>query len=254
MNSPDGCIFTDQIPPCFQLQSMYIRYYILDLTPESELDIHNLFSSIGIPAEQVGAAKSVAQAKKDLKTLRPDLFFLNPGLKQDDGFQILKFQKDLNRSTIVVSSIKDHAVMAFSFSVADFLLMPIQLEDFRRALRKIIIPTMFSRKLESLFLRVSGGKRQINSNQIIRLQSFRNYTNIYLNDGVVELDSHNLGHFEKQLKHYGFIRIHHSHVVAINHVAAFHYKESTMLLSDGTIVPVSREKKKNFLELFEAEK
>ena len=46
-----------------------------------------------------------------------------------------------------------------------------------------------------------------------------------------------------------FLRIHRSHLININHVTSYLYKDNLIIMKDGSQVPVSRGKKENLLEL-----
>jgi two-component system LytT family response regulator len=233
---------------------MPIRYYILDSNPHSQEVIKDLFSSIEVRAEAVGMTSDLEKARKEIPLLNPDLFFLNPNLSSGQGFRILDWIEDLGSKTIVVSNQKEHAVEAYSYNAIHFLLDPIKEEDFQRAIKKIPISPIDQSKAQNFVLKLSGSRMVIPGAQILRLQSLRNYTNIFFLNGSVELDCHNLGYFEKILKNNGFLRVHHSHIVSLDQVASFQYSASKLILKDGSQIPVSRDKKKEFLNLFGPEK
>lgn len=233
---------------------MTVRYYILDSNPATPKVIKDMFASVEVPAESIGVALDLEKAKRELSVLTPDLLFLNPNLSLADGFQLLDWMENLCQKTIVVSDKKEHAVTAFSYNVVHFLLDPFKKEDFLRGLKKIAVTTKEPEKSKGFVLKLSGARKVIPGAQILRLQSVRNYTNIYFLNGAFELDCHNLGYFEKLLKEQGFLRVHHSHIVALDQIASFHYSTSKLILKDGSKIPVSRDKKKEFLSLFGPEK
>lgn len=232
---------------------MSVQYFILDSRSDSREVYQKLFSLLDFPSKLVGISSDLKTASEQISRLNPNLILLSPDLDGEDGFQILSLNEQLSQKTIVVSETKEHAVRAFSFCVAHFLLRPFNLEDWERGLRKVFGPLLTIKKQEPIHS-LPAGKKRFEWQQIVRLQSFRNYTHIYFQSGETDLDCHNLGYFEKILRPQGFIRIHHSHIVAIEHVNSFHYKSSKIILRDGTEVPVSRERKKRFLDLFDPEK
>ena len=85
---------------------------------------------------------------------------------------------------------------------------------------------------------------------ILRLQSESNYTAIYYSNGKKEIVAKILREFEKSLCDLGFIRIHNSHIINLNHLQSYINKDGGyVVLSDKTTIPVSKRKKSNLLNL-----
>ncbi|MCW5520381.1 LytTR family transcriptional regulator [Aureitalea sp. L0-47] len=85
---------------------------------------------------------------------------------------------------------------------------------------------------------------------IIRLQSEGNYTNIYLNDGKKVTVAKTLREFEELLETSGFCRIHHSHIINLNHLESYINKDGGYVIMDtNTTLPVSKRKKGDLLSL-----
>ncbi|REJ82405.1 MAG: LytTR family transcriptional regulator [Bacteroidetes bacterium] len=85
---------------------------------------------------------------------------------------------------------------------------------------------------------------------IIRIQSDRNYTDFYLTEKRNVVVTKSLKEFEALLSESGFIRIHHSHMININHLVKYIKGDGGyVIMSDQSKVDVSRRKKEDFLQL-----
>lgn len=84
----------------------------------------------------------------------------------------------------------------------------------------------------------------LNINEIVRCESNRNYTFIYMCDGKKLIVSKTLMEFEEVLSRYSFLRIHKSHLVNINYLEKYMKSEGGfVVLTDGTRLPVAIRKK-----------
>jgi two-component system LytT family response regulator len=100
--------------------------------------------------------------------------------------------------------------------------------------------TSFPQSPSLIYLVIKGVKVFVSFGDIIRLQSDRNYTLIFLADGRQVLASKTLGSFEKRLPN-SFLRVHRSHIVnvdAISHLDRVGYR---CILKDGQTVKISHQ-------------
>jgi two-component system LytT family response regulator len=82
---------------------------------------------------------------------------------------------------------------------------------------------------------------------IIRLEGDQKYTRIYLHNGITLLSSYNLGKYRDMLIPYQFFSTHKSHLINTRHIRRY-LVEGTVLMSDGSGVPVSRRKRDEFMQ------
>lgn len=99
----------------------------------------------------------------------------------------------------------------------------------------------------SIFLRVGDRTEAVSLKQIVRLQSERNYTLLFLADGRQVLMAKTLGAFERLLSA-SFVRIHRSHLV--NHSFISHWVESPLkniiVLTNGETLSIANRRVKEF--------
>lgn len=87
---------------------------------------------------------------------------------------------------------------------------------------------------------------------IIRLESSSNYTIFYLKDEKPIVVSRTIKEFEKMLSEVGFFRSHQSHLINLNTLKRFDKKDGgTLLMNDGSVVPISTRKKDKLLAVLE---
>lgn len=100
-----------------------------------------------------------------------------------------------------------------------------------------------------------GGHQKILTTKILMLKAEINYTYIYFVDGSSMLSSTAIGVLEKRLSGYNFFRTHRSTIINLQYLSDLNYKfkigsSSTIRLTNGTKIPLSRRKIAVFLEIF----
>ena len=85
---------------------------------------------------------------------------------------------------------------------------------------------------------------------VVRMESDRNYTNVYLEGGKSVTVPRTLKEFEQQLTPYRFLRIHKSHLINLVFLSKYVKKEGGYVeLTDHTRLPLSNRRKEEFLRL-----
>jgi two-component system, LytTR family, response regulator len=83
---------------------------------------------------------------------------------------------------------------------------------------------------------------------ITHLESNNNYTTIYTNDKKSLLTSKNIKDFENRLPKHLFFRVHNSHIVNLKCIKSYlRAKSGSLILTDGSIIPISASKKKELV-------
>lgn len=109
-----------------------------------------------------------------------------------------------------------------------------QLKDKSNGFKRIAIPDM-------------EGVTFLHPEEIIRCEADRNYTTVFLSDGRKITSSKSLKEYEKLLDERLFIRLHHSHLINIQHVERYNRSEGSVTMSDESKVEVSRRRKAEFM-------
>lgn len=214
--------------------------------------------------EIVGKASSVVEAAKNLKSISPDILFLDIMLGDGTGFDILEILPKIESKIIFITASDEFAIKAFKFSAIDYLLKPFSSEELSNAINKAkkqITPKKEqlsilnnavknpSQKPTKLSLHTSDKIQIIEINDIIRCQSDNNYTTFYLNDNTKILVSKTLKYYADILKETGFLRVHQSHLINTNYIKEFIKSDGGyLILDDNSNIPVSVRKRSELLD------
>ena len=197
-------------------------------------------------------AEGVVDAAKKIRSLSPDLIFLDIHMGDGDGFDLLDIIQGQQVQVIFTTASKDHAIQAFKYAACDYLLKPISREMLSAAIGKLR-PIEKEEDTNSNYpkriaLSTMESVQLVEYGQITALEASGNYTQFYLSDGSKILMSRTLKEFERELDE-RFIRVHQSHLVNKQHIKAYIKTEGGYLeMNDGRTVPVSVRKKAFVLE------
>lgn len=200
-----------------------------------------------------------------LKTHAPELLFLDIEMPFGNGFKILEALAPVNFEVIFTTAYDQYAIKAIKFCALDYLLKPIDVFELKTAVEKAkqkITNKENNERLSQLVdnmktdaihkkLALPGNERTefIGISNIIRCKGENNYTSFVIKDHKEILVSKTLKEYEEILSDAGFLRVHQSHLVNMNHVKAFDKTDGGYLItSDNFKVPVSRNKKEWVLQ------
>ena len=209
--------------------------------------------------EVEGPYTSIKQAVEQISKHRPQLVFLDVELKDGSGFDVLKHFEPIDFDVIVTTSHDKYAIQAIKHRALDYLIKPFQRADLEEAMSRIgkrvkVEPvkslTPPSAALQKIAVPTSDGLLFIRTDEIIRLESERNYTDFHLTNNRTVVVTRSLKEYEELLTPLGFFRVHHSHIVNLNQITRYVRGEGGyVILSDGSNVDVSRRRKEEFLSL-----
>ena len=210
----------------------------------------------------VGKAGSVVSGAKLVRQLKPDVVFLDIELEDGTGFDLLEILPEIDFKIIFVTASDQHAIKAFRFSAIDYLLKPINISDLKEAVHKIgvddtkekveVLLDHWSDKSDStrIALHSSEEIKIVYLQKIIRCESDNNYTYFHFDDQNKFLVTRTLKSFDQLLRYKGFIRVHQSHLVNVDHIKSYIKTEGGyLLMSDRSRVPVAVRKKAEVMEL-----
>jgi two-component system LytT family response regulator len=217
----------------------------------------------------IAHGKNVKSGLEALEKHNPDIVFLDIQMPDGTGFDLLKQLKNWDFEVIFTTAYDQYAIDAFHLSAIGYLLKPIDEQELHKSVtkamqlvnaNKIETKTKLSTLLENvergskvgkLFLPDATGFQAIEIDTLVRLEGDRNYTKLYFADKQTSLSSHNLGWFEKLLTSRGFFRISKSHLINLHHVVRYSKTEGGyIIMSDGSNLPISDNKKDEFRTLF----
>ena len=217
--------------------------------------------------EIVGTTDSVEEGVQLIKKVNPDLVFLDIQLSDGLGFDVLEVYNESNFKIIFTTAYSQYAIKAIKFSALDYLLKPINTDELKLAVQKALETNKETNqsKIENFIknqnllnpnkriaLQTSQGVFLHELQTIIRCNSEGNYTSIHFTNAKRLLIGKPLKEYEDILSGFGFERIHHSHIINLNHLVSYLNKDGGyVVLSDNTSLPVSSRKKSQLLKILE---
>lgn len=242
------------------------------LIVDDERGARNLLKNILIESKQdvtqLFEAETLLSAVDIINANQIDLVFLDVEMPNHRGTEILNFipLEEVGFSLIFTTAYSEYALKAFDMNAIDYLLKPLRpskvIEAFEKS-KKVnnsmdissrleeLKKSLQSNKFSKIGLPVSEGVKFVEIEKIINLEADGMYTKIYLSDGSIELISKPLKFFADIIENLDlFYRPHRSHLVNLKYIQQYIKKDGNYLvLENDFIVPVSKDKKSELIEL-----
>ena len=217
--------------------------------------------------EIVARCQSGQEGIETIKSLKPDLVFLDIEMPQMNGFEMLAQIKDYQFDVIFTTAYDKFAVKAFKISAIDYLLKPIDPEDLKIAMKKAVTNRQkISRdQMEILFHAFKNTKAKpkrialtasdhllfIETENIVYCESDSNYTIFFLLSGEKVIISKTLKEVEETLEGHDFFRVHASYLVNLKHITKYTRGDGGyIIMTNNKHITISRKNKDHFFELF----
>lgn len=215
----------------------------------------------------IAACDTVHDALLLIHATKPDLLLLDIELPDGTGFDILEKMRPVKSKVIFITAYQEYAIRAFRCGAIDYLLKPIDFDEFRDALQKVlhiqpVLEEQITITLESyrknelqdhLALRSQQFVDIVAVKDICYLEGDSGYTTIFLNGGKKIVTRKILKEYEEILPGASFLRTHQSYLVNKLYIGRYHPKEGKLYLKDSTEIPVSDRKKEkvdNYFKMF----
>ena len=215
----------------------------------------------------VGTCSSGREALRQIPRLKPDVLFLDVEMPGMTGFEMLKKIPKRNFEVIFTTSYDKYMVDAMRHSAIDYLMKPIKPEELKESVNRLLKKhnNYSGDRIQALFDNLRSRKNRFNKialptrdglvfiaiDQILQCESDSNYTTIHLASGETMLVTKTLKDIETLIDSDEFFRIHHSHLVNLNHVKRYvKGAGGYVILSNDSSVNVSRNRKEDFIEHF----
>lgn len=210
----------------------------------------------------VGEAESVKDGVTIIENLQPDLLFLDIELTDGYSFEILEQLTSHNFQIIFITGFNHLAIKAIKVGALDYILKPIDDDEFDEAVEKAIaaaqkehelkdfiqVSTDFFKgaKVKRLVLKTSEAHHIVNEDDIVYCKSDGNYTHIFLENNEEIMISKTLKSIVELLSKKTFIKCHQSYLVNKFYVEKFS-NEGYVFLKNNTKIPVSSRRKEHVL-------
>ena len=215
---------------------MKIKCIITDDEPIARKGLKSYIEKIDF-LSLVGECEDAIQLNTALKTLQPDLVFLDIEMPEITGIDLLSSLVDPPK-IVIVSAYEQYALKGYELNVADYLLKPVSFERFLKSANKIHELIEKEQKTESDYIFVKSDKqlKKIFLKEILLIESMENYVVIYTEKSK-EVVYNTLKQIQQSLPCEIFLQVHRSYIVNINHIKAI---EGNQLNIDGHKIPIAR--------------
>lgn len=242
-----------------ELARKNLSMIILDHCPEIEI---------------IGEASNKEDAKIKIAELKPDVIFLDIRMpSESEGLDLLNEIENKDFFVVFVTAFKDYALRAFNASAVHYILKPIDIDDLRLAVNKLVDakrifeedPNNFITYFNSIknlsdslinnkhnnriVISHTKGLKIVEDDTITHLDASGNCTTIYFNDGSRYLDTRTLKIYENILDSKKFFRIHKSHIINLSYLKEYQSDEGHyVVLKNENKIPVARNRVSEFIK------
>jgi DNA-binding LytR/AlgR family response regulator len=218
--------------------------YILDDEPLAIKVVEQYLSKIDA-ITVCGTSTESLEAFREIKQLRPDLLFLDIEMPDLNGLELIEALQH-RPQVIVTTAYREYAVESFDLEVLDYLVKPIALSRFLKAVDKFL---SFQQQVnpsiqDHILVKANRKTLRIIIDTILYIEGVKDYVKIVLADQQI-LTKISIGNFLELLPSGKFIRIHKSFAVAKNKITAYTAHDVEV----GTLeLPLGRVYKEHFLK------
>lgn len=253
---------------------MNLRAVIVDDEELARKNLAMMLETYCPEIDVIGEASDKDEAKSIIESSSPDVVFLDIRMPSGaEGFELLDMIEQRNFLVVFVTAFKDYAIRAFQANAVHYLLKPIDDEDLRAAVDKVIATKEtfssnpgnyedYFKSLQNLADRLvhnkstnriaishTKGVKIVDEDSITYLEANGNCTMIHFKDGSRYLDTRTLKIYEEILDEDKFYRVHKSHIVNMSCIKEYISEDGHIVeLNDGTQLPVARNRVSAFLK------
>jgi two-component system LytT family response regulator len=211
------------------------------------------------------ACTEIEEAIREIRKHEPDIIFLDIELRDGLGFDILEAISEMEARIIFVTAHDHYAIKAIKFHAFEYILKPIIPEELHEAIEKVLLAIrkknpkpdslalldhLKGMRLSKIAVPHKNGLHYYNIDNIVLIEADGSYTLMHLADKKSVMVCKKLKDFEETLSGTGFLRVHKSFLVNLNHIHEFHRSDSGYLvMSNGKKVAISQKDKEEIFAL-----
>lgn len=244
-----------------------IKAVIIDDEPKA---IQSLSWELSNFEEDVTVVAKFTEPEKALDYLSKneiDCLFLDIEMPTMDGFQLLERLEKKDFAVVITTAYNEYAIKALKNKAIDYLLKPIDTDDLEDTLSRVktyherLNDSDSSKKFEEILVSFNEkfNRRRITINtdgklifldhlEILFVESDGNYCSIHTTNEKKIVITKKLKEVNELLPNDHFFRIHNSFVINLDKVKEFLKTDGYVVLENNHKIPVSRQKKSEFLE------
>ncbi len=217
------------------MKTQNFKALIVDDEDDAREMVSILLTQMFPSVEIVGQRDGVDTAAQAIYSFEPDILFLDIEMSDGTGFDLLTrlaYQPDI---VIFVTAFDNYAIKAIKASAFDYILKPIDAEEFRQTMN-LALKRLERKRFSNTFggamatlqndtgkigLPVLNGVNYVDVDTILYCEADDNYTIVHFTNFAKTLVSRTLSHFENDLRKYNFFRSHNKYLVNMKYISAY---------------------------------
>jgi two-component system LytT family response regulator len=235
---------------CAEEHKNNIRAVIVDDEPLARSNLRVLLR-LHPEIEIVRECRSGMEALLEIRSLMPDLVFLDVEMPECDGFDVLEMLGgDLPPAVVFVTAYDKYALRAFEAGALDYLLKPFDNARFElaldRAMERIVQGRSSTRTREHLAVKSAGQLTFLKISEIDWIEAADYYSCLHVG-ARSHLLRRSMAELDEELDQSAFCRIHRSTIVKLDRVRGLKLNENgeyDVMLHNGTRLRLSRRYRK----------
>lgn len=242
-----------------------IKTIIIDDEPKSIRILSTMLQEYCPDITVLGTAQHAQEAIPLIRQVEPDLVFLDIEMPLANGFDLLDQLRPVNFEVIFVTAFNEYSLKAFRYSVLDYLLKPVGIEELQQAVQKATHNIQLknfnmrldnfmqnmkqpSLRLQKIALPAKEGVVLVPISDIIRCEARREYALFIIKNREKIISSKNIKEYEELLPDDIFFRVHNSHLINLNYIKVYHRgRGGHVEMEDGTLIEVATRRKEELL-------
>ncbi|MFK8060376.1 MAG: LytR/AlgR family response regulator transcription factor [Polaribacter sp.] len=241
-----------------------IKAVIIDDEPKAIQSLTWELSNFEDELEVIATFTEPEKAIPYLKSSKIDCLFLDIEMPTMDGFQFLEKLEKKDFAVVITTAYNEYAITALKKEAIDYLLKPIDTDDLRETISKIkkhLTKGFSTDKFEDILLKFNNKRHHkkitintdgklvfLEPNDIFYAESDGNYSTLYLSNNKKIVVTKKLKEINELLPTDYFFRIHNSFIINLNKIKEFLKSDGYVVLENNAKIPVSRQRKSEFLE------
>lgn len=218
--------------------------------------------------EIIATANDAETAKELIAKADIDILFMDIHLQSTSGLTLVKELQPLDCQVIFVTAYDQYAIEAFEVEALHYLLKPINRNQLRSAIDRIIDQRKDSQKIsieriltalsktqqdhQRIPFSVQSGIEFVVPDEIIYVKGENNYSVLHFSSGKKLMVSKTLSVVENMLSNFTFMRIHKSYLLNLRHIVRYVKTDGGYIeVLGGDQLSVSRSKRATINELFQ---
>jgi len=211
-------------------------------------------------------ADSLADVYHQLREMQPELMFVDIDNLKEGEIELFDNFIAADFEVIFVTTTVDYALKAIKYGASGYIIKPVNKDELvfavnhavqkikrkeEQARNKHLLNQLIQHHVHDRIIGIPTleGFEFLHIDEIIRCEGLQKCTRIITIEKTDMISSYNLGEFCRLLEPHGFFSPHKSHLINLKYIRKYN-REGSIIMHNGTYVPVSKRRKKDFLNQF----